>query len=255
MARCRRIVLLVVEGTSDTRLLVPAFATLIENRVFQGQEFHCDALTAPNHREEFHQCNGFYPSDRPQETVRKLIECYLREHDYTWSQLGCIIQICDLDGAFTPDDCVREDPTTNGTRYTQTDVITRDRTALLADRAVKRGGVTTLLHFNGFRKKMGRTTVMVPYRLFYVSRNLEHAFLNRTDNLDARQKQIGAVGLANRFSQDPELFSNVLDLLRRLHGVPRTWEESWRYAMQGFHSLERGSNLAFVESFLTGETR
>ena len=48
----RKIVLLVVEGTSDASLLVPAFSALIENRLFQGQEFHCDVLTAPNHREE-----------------------------------------------------------------------------------------------------------------------------------------------------------------------------------------------------------
>ena len=61
----RKIVLLVVEGTSDASLLVPAFSALIENRLFQGQEFHCDVLTAPNHREEFHRRNGFYPADKP----------------------------------------------------------------------------------------------------------------------------------------------------------------------------------------------
>lgn len=32
----RKIVLLVVEGTSDASLLVPAFSALIENRLFQG---------------------------------------------------------------------------------------------------------------------------------------------------------------------------------------------------------------------------
>ena len=43
----RKIVLLVVEGASDASLLVPSFSALIENRLFQGQEFHCDVLTAP----------------------------------------------------------------------------------------------------------------------------------------------------------------------------------------------------------------
>ena len=77
----RKIVLLVVEGASDASLLVPAFSSLIENRLFQGQEFHCDVLTAPNHREEFRRRNGFYPADNPVQTVRELVEYYLRDHE------------------------------------------------------------------------------------------------------------------------------------------------------------------------------
>lgn len=80
----RKIVLLVVEGASDASLLVPAFSSLIENRLFQGQEFHCDVLTAPNHREEFRRRNGFYPADNPAQTVRELVEYYLRDHDRAW---------------------------------------------------------------------------------------------------------------------------------------------------------------------------
>ena len=63
----------------------------------------------------------------------------------------------------------------------------------------------------------------------------------------------GAIKLADRFTRDPNLFSTTLQSLRRIHGNPATWEESWRYAMQDFHSLERGSNLAFVEPYLAGE--
>ena len=110
----------------------------------------------------------------------------------------------------------------------------------------------SLLKLDGFRKKQGGRTVLIPYRLFYVSRNLEHAFRGRTDNLDAQHKQSGAIKLADRFTRDPNLFSTTLQSLRRIHGNPATWEESWRYAMQDFHSLERGSNLAFVEPYLAG---
>lgn len=173
----RKIVLLVVEGASDASLLVPAFSSLIENRLFQGQEFHCDVLAAPNH------------------------------------------------------------------------------TILIADRTTKRNGVDALLKLDGFRKKNGRTTLMVPYRLFYVSRNLEHAFRGRIDNLDAQHKQSSAIKLADRFTRNPNLFSTTLQSLRRIHGNPTTWEESWQYAMQDLHSLERGSNLAFVEPYLAGELR
>lgn len=198
----RKIVLLVVEGASDASLLVPAFSSLIENRLFQGQEFHCDVLTAPNHREEFRRRNGFYPADNPAQTVRELVEYYLRDHDRAWGQLGHVIQICDLDGAFTSDDRVREDPLVDGTQYSTTDIITPNRTILIADRTTKRNGVDALLKLDGFRKKNGRATLMVPYRLFYVSRNLEHAFRGRIDNLDAQHKQSSAIKLADRFTRN-----------------------------------------------------
>ena len=71
--------------------------------------------------------------------------------------------------------------------------------------------------------------------------------------MDAQHKQSGAIKLADRFTQNPNLFSTTLQSLRRIHGNPATWEESWQYAMQDFHSLERGSNLAFVEPYLAGE--
>lgn len=250
----RKIVLLVVEGASDASLLVPAFSALIEHRVFQGQEFHCDALTAPNHRQEFHRRNGFYPSAKPSQTVRELVEHYLKDHDYTWHQLGHVLQICDLDGAFAPDDCVHEDTAAASTRYSTTDIITPDRDALIADRTLKRNSAKSLLGFDGFKKKSGANTLLIPYRLFYVSRNLEHAFRGRVDNLDATQKRSGAIRLADRFMRDPALFSATLQSLRRIHGNPSTWEESWEYAMRDRHSLERGSNLAFVESYLDGIT-
>ena len=251
----RKIVLLVVEGASDASLLVPAFSALIGNRLFRGQEFHCDVMTAPNHREEFHRRNGFYPADNPVQTVRKLVEYYLKDHGHTWSQLGNIIQICDLDGAFAPDDCVREYPSTEGTLYSTTDIITANRDALIADRTTKRNGVDALLKLDGYRKKTGGATLIVPYRLFYVSRNLEHAFRGRIDNMDAKHKQSGAARLADRFTRDPDLFSTTLQSLRRIHGNPVTWTESWQYAMRDLHSLERGSNLAFVEPYLAGESQ
>ena len=185
--------------------------------------------------------------------MRELVEYYLKDHDRTWGQLGHVIQICDLDGAFAPDDSVRENPSAEETLYSTTDIVTTNRDALIADRTTKRNGVGSLLKLDGFRKKQGGRTVLIPYRLFYVSRNLEHAFRGRTDNLDAQHKQSGAIKLADRFTRDPNLFSTTLQSLRRIHGNPATWEESWRYAMQDFHSLERGSNLAFVEPYLACE--
>ena len=157
----RKIVLLVVEGASDASLLVPAFSALIVNRLFQGQEFHCDVLTAPNHREELHRRNGFYPADKPPQTVRELVEYYLKDHDRTWGQLGHVIQICDLDGAFAPDDRVREDPSADETRYSTTDIVTPNRAALIADRTIKRDGVDALLKLDGFRKKQGGRTIHI----------------------------------------------------------------------------------------------
>ena len=107
----RKIVLFVVEGPTDADLLLPVFNAMLTRHNAYSQEFHCDMLTAPNHREKFRDHNGFYPSEtNPLDTVRDLVIRYLKRWEYSPKYLECVLQVCDLDGAFIPDDHVRADP-------------------------------------------------------------------------------------------------------------------------------------------------
>lgn len=250
MAAKRRLLLLIVEGPSDADLLVPVFSALLRGRRIHGCEVHCDVLTAPNHKDEFLRRNGFPPSDDPRENVRQLVQYYLRDNDHSWAVVAGIVQVIDLDGAYIPDDLVEEDPHIPHTIYTDHGIIAKDRPSLIADHRTKASGTLTLLSHPGFRKTIGGKPRMIPYRLFYVSRNLEHAFRDWSANLSDDEKKSNSKDLGREFADDPALFEAMLTELWHKHGEPGSWRESWDYAMAGTHSLERGSNLRFVIPFV-----
>lgn len=90
----------------------------------------------------------------------------------------------------------------------------------------------------------------VPYRIFYMSRNLEHAFLGRAQNLSDAQKERYAALLNAKFENDDKLFARVIEKLWNMHGS-LDWSDSWQYVREGCHSLERGSNFHLLDEFLT----
>jgi len=116
----------------------------------------------------------------------------------------------------------------------------------LGDHAQKQASTDNLLNCDHLRG--GRHNIL--YRLFYVSRNLEHAFANKPETLTPDAKMGTAARLATKFAADPQLFRQTLEALASMHGNPATWRKSWEYARYGVHSLERGSNLAFAAPWI-----
>lgn len=244
----RKIVLFVVEGPTDADLLLPVFNAMLTRHDVRDQEFHCDMLTAPNHRTEFHRRNGFYPSKtNPLDTVRRLVVDYLDRNGYPPKYLECVLQVCDLDGAFIPDDHVRDDPALPHITYLPDAIVTPSPDALIKDHRLKQGSTSALVSSDYLKLKRNQR---VPYRLFYCSRNLEHAFCGLDGTLSDRDKRIHAARIAARYANDPQAFRLLLADLAAMHGNPRDWGQSWRYALEGLHSLQRGSNLAFAEPFI-----
>lgn len=247
----RKIVLFVVEGPTDADLLLPVFNAMLTRHNAYSQEFHCDMLTAPNHREKFRDHNGFYPSEtNPLDTVRDLVIRYLKRWEYSPKYLECVLQVCDLDGAFIPDDHVRADPARPDITYLPDAIVTPSPDALISDHSLKRRSASVLISSDHLKLKRNQ----VPYRLFYCSRNLEHAFCDLDGTLSDRDKRKHAARVAARYANDPQAFRRLLADLAPMHGDPddweRNWERSWRYALEGLHSLQRGSNLAFAEPFI-----
>ena len=243
----RKIVLFVVEGPTDADLLLPVFNAMLTRHDARSQEFHCDMLTAPNHRTEFYRRNGFYPSEtNPLDTVRRLVVDYLDRREYSPKYLECVLQVCDLDGAFIPDDHVRANPALPDITYLPDAIVTPSLDALISDHSLKQGSASALVSSDYLKLKRNQ----VPYRLFYCSRNLEHAFCGLDGTLSDRDKRIHAARVAARYANDPQAFRRLLADLAAMHGNPVDWGQSWRYALEGLHSLQRGSNLAFAEPFI-----
>ena len=259
-----RIVLLLVEGESDSTLLAPSLERLIACHV-EGAPFRCDVTVV----------NQYPVRDTwftPGKDVRTLVRNRVREHisqkngAYRKRDVIRIIQVIDLDGAFIPHDRVFEDRLLSHVEYGSDRISVPNRARHCELMAEKRRNVDSLRGLSNIDN--------IPYRLFFVSRNLEHAFAADPDVRDLAEKNDLASARAIQFARDPDLFRAMLVLqyaqhlaearfstvnamtLRQAHTVIEQegllWNESWKNVLcsNSLLSLHAGSNLACIPDFI-----
>ena len=259
-----KIVLLLVEGESDSTLLVPSLQGLIARHV-EGAPFRCDVTVV----------NRYPVRDTwftPNKDVRTLVRNRVREHiaqrngAYRKRDVTHIIQVIDLDGAFIPHDHVVENRSLSHIEYDVDRIIVPDRGWHCGSMAEKRRSVDSL---RGLSEIDG-----IPYRLFFVSRNLEHAFDDDPNVRNLAEKNDIASAHAIQFEQDPNMFRAMLALQYARHLAEARfaavdgmaleqayklisqegwlWDESWRNVLcaDSLLSLHAGSNLACIPDFI-----
>lgn len=125
MSRERRVVLFLVEGSSEEVSLVAPFRRWFASRGGDGvgssvgagdgsgspaldtrsETFYCDVTTV-------HMFPGdatFSVRSNVRDTVRQFVLDRIESrHAYNWADIDRIVHMVDLDGAFVPDDCIRQ---------------------------------------------------------------------------------------------------------------------------------------------------
>lgn len=239
MAREKRVVLILVEGPSDENaLLEPMQAALNIAADDASPEartlaFHCDVTTVRPFSWEV----SLTVKDRVRDTVRQfVVDRIATRHEYEWTDLDRIIHIVDLDGAFIPNECIVEGDY-DGFAY-GLDSITAKDVSKVVDRNERKSAA--LLELAGTRELKHRKRA-VPYCVYFMSRNLEHALYGSAREFSDEEKKLSAA-FGKKYRNDPKGF---IGLLRngdvRVPGD--TAEETWHYARKGTNSLHRGSNL------------
>ncbi|KFI63200.1 hypothetical protein [Bifidobacterium cuniculi] len=254
------IVLMLVEGESDSTLLVPSFQALFDERDATpemrapkgwrvwGSEFRCNVATLSMFPQNARNAGLLVNAD-VRAVVRDRVKSYILDSDIRKRSYAYVVQVIDLDGAFIPDGQVLQG-SHDKVEYSDTTIAVRNPECQRKIMHAKRDAIRSLM---GLESVEG-----IPYRLFYVSRNLEHAFLGDAHDFETAQKQINAAKLAVRFSNSPQEFQRILDALYVMHGGDRqleddgdSWYRSWKYVMeQPAASLGRGSNLAMLPKFV-----
>ena len=246
------VVLMLLEGESDERLLVPAFASLIQQRNAytrtESELMRCDVTTIKRFTEGARLFDLPLGSD-PRQVVRKAVNRHIalakEEGRYRRSDVSRIVQVIDLDGAFTPLDNVIEKPDLSHVEY--------DEHCIYASNAVKQID-TMRAKQEGVRSLRSLTDIDdIPYRLFYVTRNLEHAFSGIVGNVSQGGKARQAAILAQQYADNPDRFTQTLKALYVLHhsNEQMTWNETWNRVFRSpTLSLARGSNLMLLPRFL-----
>lgn len=252
----RKTLLLITEGTSDANALVAPLQNLLDNVRVGDFQVRCDVTVARLFPAGFRQDHGFTPNWNIGQTVDKLVDEYRTRESKSVESLGWIVHLTDLDGAYIPDDTVEQDASLERREYSTTGIVSPDRKATLAELAEKRRCIDILVDAKTDYCRPSKKQIWhVPYRLFYMSRNLEHALHGVDGDLDRDEKD----DFASEFAADnldPATFRINLEQAEKRHGNMTDWKSSWLYARDRTtcHSLESGSNLIWIEDFVSSHT-
>lgn len=232
-------VLFIVEGKSDQHALEPSIKKLYEkvapNKVVEfimitenGNKTGGDITT-----------KGTINKKTIEESIRKYIlkPClcgYMPKA--ILPSIEEIIHIVDLDGAFIPDENIKEDKQISKIRYESENIVCKDKNETANRNKRKRENLEHLISLDEF--VCGGHPMK--YKIYYFSSNLDH-FLHNDANLDYRQKTIAADLFADTYNDYHKFVGFFLDKQNPTHNM--YYKESWEYVKQGTNSLAKGTNL------------
>lgn len=229
----KKVILLLMEGPSDEDALLAPTKAAISDVLVDSECFHTDVTTASL----FPYNASFDVSSDVSKTVGDFVDSYLDKNPgYDWGDLAAVIQVIDLDGALVRPDSVIEDWSTHKIQYGDEAISTPDRDFLLRRNRVKTASIKKLCNI----ETIGKGRKKIPYRIFFMSRNLEHALYGISRELCDEEKEQLSFAYAKTCRDKPSFF---LDSLKdEAIAVPGGYEETWRHCFQGTNSLKRGSN-------------
>ena len=243
----------VKEGTSDANALAAPLQNLLSAVNFGDFQVRCDVTTARLFSKDFEEKHGFKPGWDVRVTVDRLVDEYLTRESKEPTSLGWIAHLTDLDGAYIPDANITTDSTLEDRAYSLTGIVSPDADVTRTEQAEKRRCIDMLVdQKTSFQRNIKKTEDWrVPYRLFFMSRNLEHALYGIINSLGSDDKEDHAARFALNNSNQT-VFKTKLDNMAQQYGNSASWEESWQYARDRStcHSLVAGSNLKWIEDFV-----
>lgn len=222
MGEVKKTALFIVEGSSDKSALEKIFKTIYRH----------------NKNIEFRFTTGDISSDptvtigNVEDRIYKIIQDFMRDKKLSKSDIFHVVQLFDMDGAYIPDSAIVHAPTYKFT-YSLTNISCSYPDRAIERNTLKRNIMDYLLTKHDIEG--------IPYEMYFVSCNLDHALYNE-QNLDDDLKQQYADQFYEKFLGKEHLFP---DFLRSevVNGVPDTPVSSWNYIKADCHSLERHTNL------------
>lgn len=225
----KKIVFVIVEGPSDEEALGVLLNRIYDSKVVHVHIMHCDMTTELN--------------VNPGNVVAKigdLVKDYAGRM-FKPGDFSQIIHITDTDGAFVPDAAVVEDAGAAKPIYSTTEIRTQ-RKGEIEDR--NRRKAENLNRLSATSKVWN-----VPYRIYYMSCNLDHALYGKLNSTDD-EKENDASAFAKRFRADIPGF--IAFISESDFSIADSYPQSWQYIREGLHSLERHTNFGLC--FKTQDT-
>lgn len=240
----KKVILIIVEGKSDKSALERPIQGLLE-----GNEHRIEAC--------FLVAKTDVTSDsrnNPSNILNKINQWYFEpffsanEHYYPKDIIE-VVQICDLDGTFIPDENCHaytpEHSTAEGFVYAPP-CIYGPTSEIIIDRNHRKA--------DNIRFLLAQTTIKVksktvPYSVYFFSSNIDH-YLHDHLNLDARAKNNQAESFADKCTEDPDYF--VKRICRHSQALKNmSYQESWDFIMSDCNSIKRHTNFnIYIEALI-----
>lgn len=216
----KKILFVIVEGPSDDAALGVLLSRFFDSNVVHVHVMHCD-ITAEH---------GVTPNNIVRnigDLVKKFAGRVYKSEDFCQ-----IIHIADMDGAFIPNHAVVEDASAIKPIYSVTEIRTRQKAGIENRNLRKQENLNRLLSTSDIWK--------IPYQIYYMSCNLDHALYGKLSSTD-EEKESDAYVFAKRYMSDIPGFIQFISASD--FSVTNDYQQSWQYIREGLHSLERHTNL------------
>lgn len=222
----KKLILFIVEGSTDETSLAPALEAIIENKTVKFKVMHTDITS------DYDSTVSNIEERIKEQAVRKFL---LANHQFTARDICAIVHIVDLDGAFTSDDIVGEDAIEQAL-YFDDSIICKNLTEYIRSKNNKMANLLHLIQLSEIKIPYG---YIVPYSIYFMSCNLDHVLHNKR-NSTQEEKINNSFAFTDEYD-DPEKFKAFMN--SKDVKVPGTYQETWQYVKNGNNSLKRGSNL------------
>lgn len=255
----KKVILFLVEGSTDKKSLKPLKRYISETNAgfdscykiqFQTEGTSGDVFT----RKEYASIQGPERLNEIEKAIEEAVNIWTDIYKISTDDLAYIIQITDMDGAYIPDEWIK--PTTKeeeneGVRVFYDDKCIHDSNAKDAPwkprhlHQNKRDAVnyfvnTSRIHINGRS---------VPYKLFFVSCNLEHIFHNKRNCTLAEKDELAnqierSYSGSNHFKYIDFLALFEVPIIKHQWAWELKYGTSWYFIRQrNENSLSRWSNI------------
>jgi hypothetical protein len=217
----KKIVLVIVEGPSDDVALGTALSKVYDKDAIYVHIMHGDITTK----------RGV----KSQNIVAKIgndVTDYAKSQHYKASDFKQIIHIVDMDGAYIPDDNIVEKENCLDVQYESDGIYTNNKAGIVIRNQQKRD--------NLYRLRSCGTIWSIPYRIYYMSCNLDHVLYKKQNSTD-EDKENDAYAFAKKYKDKVEEFEEFI--CESSFSVIGDYKESWEYIEKDLNSVNRHTNL------------
>ncbi len=217
-------VVFIVEGYSDKEALYGILSELYEEKRFVFSVVNGD-VTSEN-------------STKPNTIRNKIGECIrvaMNKDKFRRENIEMIIHLVDIDGVYIPNDNIVNNNTVKLV-YNVDNIETNDVSSII-DRNEKKSRILNCL---STMTTMYKGKNSVPYRMYYMSCNLDHVLYNEQNAEDSRKVKL-ANDFQDKYIDNPDEF--VTFMSNSSFTVFGDYNETWNFIKQDLNSLNRYSNF------------